>query len=527
MAETLDINKLIADAKASRAASVKAKAALDKAAAAVKATNKSNAKFKLQAQNKLTYANGLLQTATDYEGRLRVFATQIARDGKLSAIDQKEFERIANDYSKVSDAYNKTVKEANAILAKAPSPTSVDVKSGKAEIGLTKEEKAQKELKNGKPAAQGSVDLIAQANAALAALADNKTATNYIYGLDDFAREALSQQLSDAGFGVTVTGKYNSGLVQAYQDALSQTQSENTFNKDVKGYIPNTLESYLTYRTGLKSGGAGGTGGGPKTFIDITNLSDVNAAGYIDAVFQSELKRKATAAEIKALTPALKAYVKSNPSKSTRTGGTTVADQGANPQDWLIQVVRGQQEITGFNLNDKKQAAKAAKATATIAALGEEYKTKQQQDIATYATDILKTVQSNGLGKMVGQSQIDTWAKRIKNGESQDVIDAEIRNIAKTGMPDNVKKMLDAGTNLDAIYSPYKQAMGSLLELNPETIALDDSTLRAAIGPTGEMPLYEFEKALKKDTRWQYTNNAKKEVSDNVLQILQDFGFQG
>jgi hypothetical protein len=41
------------------------------------------------------------------------------------------------------------------------------------------------------------------------------------------------------------------------------------------------------------------------------------------------------------------------------------------------------------------------------------------------------------------------------------------------------------------------------------------------------MPLYEFEKALRKDSRWQYTNNAKNEVSNMALRVLKDFGLQG
>ena len=94
-------------------------------------------------------------------------------------------------------------------------------------------------------------------------------------------------------------------------------------------------------------------------------------------------------------------------------------------------------------------------------------------------------------------------------------------------MPDSVKSLLDSGTDLNTIYSPYKTTMAAVLELNPESISLDDSVLRKAIGPNGEMPIYEFERALRQDGRWQYTNNAKKEVSDAALRVLRDFGFQG
>jgi hypothetical protein len=48
-----------------------------------------------------------------------------------------------------------------------------------------------------------------------------------------------------------------------------------------------------------------------------------------------------------------------------------------------------------------------------------------------------------------------------------------------------------------------------------------------AIGPDKEMSLYDFQRQLRKDTRWQYTDNAREEVSNAAMKVLQDFGFQG
>ena len=81
--------------------------------------------------------------------------------------------------------------------------------------------------------------------------------------------------------------------------------------------------------------------------------------------------------------------------------------------------------------------------------------------------------------------------------------------------------------DLESIYSPYKQTMASVLELSPEAISLSDPTLRAAITGQGEVPLYDFERALRKDDRWQYTNQARSEVSSAAQKVLQDFGFMG
>ena len=69
--------------------------------------------------------------------------------------------------------------------------------------------------------------------------------------------------------------------------------------------------------------------------------------------------------------------------------------------------------------------------------------------------------------------------------------------------------------------------MYQTLEINPDGISLNDATLRSAIGPNGEMPIYDFQRALRKDARWQYTNNAREEVSNAALGVLRDFGFQG
>jgi hypothetical protein len=69
--------------------------------------------------------------------------------------------------------------------------------------------------------------------------------------------------------------------------------------------------------------------------------------------------------------------------------------------------------------------------------------------------------------------------------------------------------------------------MAAVLEVAPDSINLNDGTLRSAIGPEKEMSLYDFQRVLRKDPRWQYTDNARAEASDSVLKVLKDFGFQG
>lgn len=103
----------------------------------------------------------------------------------------------------------------------------------------------------------------------------------------------------------------------------------------------------------------------------------------------------------------------------------------------------------------------------------------------------------------------------------------DARKLAALGQSDFVKDLLSQGYDLETIYSPYRNTMASILELDPNTISLSDPALRMGIGKEGDMNLYDFERALRQDGRWQYTQQARGEVADVALRVLRDFGFTG
>jgi len=141
---------------------------------------------------------------------------------------------------------------------------------------------------------------------------------------------------------------------------------------------------------------------------------------------------------------------------------------------------------------------------------------------------LIQTAVANGLDlDRTFSSQLPTWLNRIKNGEDPDIFKNLIRQTAKIGLPDKVNKLLDQGLDLDTVYAPYRNTMASILEINPDSISLSDSLLRSAIQSDKEMSIYDFQREVKKDNRWQYTNNAKRDVADVGSKILKDFGFQG
>ena len=123
--------------------------------------------------------------------------------------------------------------------------------------------------------------------------------------------------------------------------------------------------------------------------------------------------------------------------------------------------------------------------------------------------------------------QLDGWLQRIARGEDPEDFARLIRQQAKLGLPEKVGAMLDEGLDLANVFAPYRNRMAALLELPVDSVSLDDPLLRSAYAGDKEMSIYDFQRAVRKDPRWQYTDNAREEVSNVALSVLRDFGFQG
>jgi hypothetical protein len=243
--------------------------------------------------------------------------------------------------------------------------------------------------------------------------------------------------------------------------------------------------------------GTGGTGGTGAANAWTTISSESQAKSAINEIFQTELNRDATPAEIKKLYPELKAAQAANPSKQKIVKGVQQTIGGLNVGQWIT---------------DKARALP-------------EYEKKKTEKSGGTKEDIIASLNANGLP--VDDSQVNEWVNQVENGGSVDAIKRGIRNVAAIGQPDSIKKLIAEGTDLATIYSPYKTAMAKALEIPVDSIQLDDPTLRQAIGPDKEMSIYDFQKALRTDQRWQYTDQARSEASDVATKVLQDFGFMG
>lgn len=258
------------------------------------------------------------------------------------------------------------------------------------------------------------------------------------------------------------------------------------------------FRSFLTNPTvaGFGStGGAGGTGAANLPYASIASASQAKSA--INQIFQQELGRDATADEIKKLYPELKAAQAANPSKQKIVNGVRQSIGGLDVGQWIV---------------DKAQALP-------------EFKTKKAEKAGGVKEDILAALNANGLP--VDDMQVDDWVKQVQNGGSIDAIKRGIRQVAAISQPESIKKLISEGTDLATIYAPYKQYMASTLEIPMDSIKLDDPTLRMAITPEKEMSIYDFQRALRQDQRWQYTDQARSQASDVATKVLKDFGFMG
>ena len=146
--------------------------------------------------------------------------------------------------------------------------------------------------------------------------------------------------------------------------------------------------------------------------------------------------------------------------------------------------------------------------------------------------ELLTTARSNGLkisDIVPGGSNTQQVLQGIASGKIDiNRIVQDTRKLAAQGQPQYVRDLLSQGYNLDQVFAPYRQTMAAVLEIDdPNSIDLNDPLLRSAINDKGDMNIYEFKKALRKDPRWQYTEQARQDVSNATLSILRDFGFQG
>ena len=276
-----------------------------------------------------------------------------------------------------------------------------------------------------------------------------------------------------------------------------------------------------------KAKAGGGTTKAPKsgTYTSVQTSSripdDLALTGKVNDVFNKFYGRDANQTELEAWLPELrKQYTgKDGKSKTTvkqvyKNGQLVSTDyltaEGEDPTVWAEnkiknQVLTGNQPINALNIPE-----------------GPEGK---------YFVELKNFAGNNGI--RLSDEAAATYAKQIVGqAVSEDTVYSTIRESAATAFPSLADKIKN-GINLKTLADPYIQSMSDILEVPASSVDLFDPHIRSALsytmkdGAVGTKSIYDFERELRKDPRWQYTEKARKEVAGATMQVLRDFGLQG
>jgi hypothetical protein len=142
--------------------------------------------------------------------------------------------------------------------------------------------------------------------------------------------------------------------------------------------------------------------------------------------------------------------------------------------------------------------------------------------------------QLRALARAYGVDLGNQWranqVKKLVKGD--DTIEGVRQRIQELAMRE-YKSFADAiagGQTVADVADPYIQKMASLLEMNPADISVSNRLIQKALkqrtpdGKPAAMDLADFEDFIRKDKRWQYTDNAREEMSSIVASLGQAFG---
>ena len=506
----IDVNKLIRDAQAAQAAArtaaqaAQAQAAKDKAYAEVSALSK----------KQLDYANSLKPTLTDYEGKLKIWANKIARGDKLSTVEQKEFDRLVKDYNSVNKTVDAAIKKANDILvearkSKANKPAGATGPTGPTKpTGPTSPTKGTGPTKSTGPTGPtkptgptGPTKIATPTGPTNVTSPTGPTGVTTPQSLETLLKKTeFWYDLPDYIFNTVP------GLGDILVKAVNEGWDNDKFLAAAKG-TPWWQKNSSTIRTRI---------------VDRAKYDELRAAG-------EDVTKTDYGLYLKKQMNAVKA-------KAREIAGITLNDEQAQSVASKI--------YDGF-LDDDPLAINAlivpfiGKVT-SIAGTG-----TGAQSITGFSGQALQNYQTlqsiakaNGFGIkdiLPGISTVTTGGdietavlQKLALGEIDiNRVAQDARILASQGQPQYVRNLLNQGYDLDNIYAPYKNQMAAVLEINPDQINLNDPTLRSAITDKGDMNLFDFKRQLRQDSRWQYTQSARDEVSSGAMKVLQDFGFQG
>jgi len=285
----------------------------------------------------------------------------------------------------------------------------------------------------------------------------------------------------------------------------------NTFGIDMSGYKPpETTKKKI--KTGIYK----------SVQISSQAPNDQAIRQTINKVFKAYYGRDARADEIATWAPQLKAKFTGKNGKS-KTNITYTYDNSGN----LIST----EYLTADGLDPALWLDEQVKASVAKGAVGINKAGIPEGPSGQYFVAIKNLARNNGIN--LSDTAAADYANKINAGIlDENTVMNTLRESAASAFPQFADR-IKAGIDLKTLADPYIQSMSRILEIPDSAIDVFDPKVRGALsftmpdGKVGTKSIYDFEKELRQDTRWQYTNNAREEVSNSVVKVLKDFGFMG
>ena len=248
---------------------------------------------------------------------------------------------------------------------------------------------------------------------------------------------------------------------------------------------------------------------------------DLALTDKINDVFREFYKRDATQVEIATWLPALRSKYKSKDGTTKTTIKYTYKNGELINTDYL----------TADNLDPKMWLTEQVKTNLLAGAQEVAKEGIPEGPIGKNFLEVKNFASRNGI--MLSDQAAGDYATQIVAGKlSQDTVLNAIRDSAASAFPQLAEK-IKAGIDVKTLADPYIQSMSNLLEIPYTSVDLFDPKIRGALAytlPDGKLAtksIYDFEKELRQDPRWEFTKNGKKAIAESTLRVLQDFGLQG
>lgn len=152
-------------------------------------------------------------------------------------------------------------------------------------------------------------------------------------------------------------------------------------------------------------------------------------------------------------------------------------------------------------------------------------------EAGNFQTDLMRWAKTNGIA-LTNEAAAAFISRGATGAQSLEDAKQELRDTYLVGAYPAWADKIKEGYDPSVLAAPYKTTAENLLELGENQLGMNDQLMQKAmqgVGADGKpavVPIWEFEKQVRADPRWQKTDNAYKTYTDVGTDILRMFGFR-